>query len=77
MDKPRMAYFEQTDVLHLAITEEREASSVELSPNVTAELNEKGDLIGIEILDASTFVRDSILESAQAKVLELTRSKRA
>jgi uncharacterized protein YuzE len=77
MDKPRMAYFEEADVLHLAITEDREASSVELSPNVTAELNDKGDLIGIEILDASTFVRDSILETAQAKVLELSRSTRA
>ena len=77
MNKPRMAYFEEADVLHLAISEEREAASVEISPNVTAELNEKGDLIGIEILDASTFVRDSILESAQARVLQLSRSERA
>jgi len=77
MDKPRLAYFEEADVLHLAISEETEASSVELSPNVTAELNDKGDLIGIEILDASTFVRDSILESAQARVLHLSRSERS
>lgn len=77
MTKPRMSYFEDADVLHLAITEEREAASVEISPNITAELNEDGDLIGIEILDASTFVRDSILESAQAKVLELARPRRA
>jgi len=35
------------------------------------ELNEHGELIGIEILEASAFVRDSILESAQARMLNL------
>lgn len=75
--KTRMAYFEEADVLHLAISDEAEAGSVELSPNVTAELNDQGELIGIEILNASSFVRDSILESAQAKVLELARPKTA
>jgi uncharacterized protein YuzE len=74
MRKPRLAYFEQADVLHLAISDEPEASSVELSPNVTAELNAKGELIGIEILNASAYVRDSILESAQAKMLQLPHS---
>ena len=34
------------------------------------ELNKKGDLIGIEILKASSYIRDSILDSAQAKLLE-------
>jgi uncharacterized protein YuzE len=66
-----MAYFEQEDVLHLAVSDEPEARSVEISPNVTAELNEQGELIGIEILNASTFVRDSILESVQARILNL------
>ena len=55
----------------LIISAEDEAGSVELSPNITAELNDKGELIGIEILDASSFMRDSILETAQAKVLNL------
>lgn len=44
---------------------------MELSPNITAELNEDGELIGIEIINASTFVRDSILEGVQAKLLNL------
>jgi uncharacterized protein YuzE len=69
-----MAYFQDEDILHLAISDEPEASSVELSPNITAELNEAGELIGIEILEASTFLRDSILDSAQARVLDLARS---
>jgi uncharacterized protein YuzE len=72
MKKTRMTYFKEEDVLHLAISNAKEAGSVELSPNVTAELNEKGELIGIEILEASSFIRDSILEAAQAKMLELT-----
>jgi uncharacterized protein YuzE len=53
------------------ISDEEEAKSVELSPNITAELNEQGELIGIEILQASTFVRDSIMEAVQAKLLNL------
>lgn len=69
MNKLKMNYFEEEDILHLVISDEKEAGSVELSPNITAELNEKGEIIGIEILKASSFIRDSILESAQAKVL--------
>ncbi|HKV10046.1 MAG TPA: DUF2283 domain-containing protein [Thermoanaerobaculia bacterium] len=45
-----------------------------MSPNITAELNDKGELIGIEILDASAFVRDAIVEGVQAKVLNLVRT---
>lgn len=74
MSNVRMAYFEDQDVLHLVISDEPEASSIELSPNVTAELNADGELIGIEILDASTYMRDSILESAQGRMLELART---
>ena len=77
MNKIRMAYFEKDDVLHLAISDEPEAGSVEVSPNITAELNAKGELIGIEILSASTFIRDSVLESVQAKVLDLVEAKTA
>lgn len=74
MDKTKMAYFKDEDILHIVISEEKEADSIELSPNITAELNESGELIGIEILGASSFLRDSILESSQAKILELKRT---
>ena len=53
------------------VSEEDEASSMELSPNITAELNESGELIGIEILNASTFVQETLMEGVQAKVLQL------
>lgn len=74
-NKIQMAYFEQDDVLHLAISDEPEARSVELIPNITVELNDKGELIGIEILNASAFVRDTILESVQGKMLQLSEAQ--
>ena len=70
-----MTYFPDQDVIHLAMTDEDEVASMELSPNITAELNADGELIGVEILKASTFLRDFILESTQAKLMQA--SKRA
>ncbi len=60
MNNAKMAYFEKEDILHLTLSNEPEAGSVEISPNITAELNEDGDLIGIEIINASVFIGDSI-----------------
>jgi uncharacterized protein YuzE len=71
MNKTRMTYFETEDILHLVLSEEAEANSVELSPGVTVELNRKGEMIGIEILNASAFLRNSLLESFQFKLLQL------
>lgn len=73
MSKNKLTYFRDEDILHLVISEEEEANSFEISPNITAELNENGELIGIEILEASSFIRDFILETAQAKVLNLVQ----
>ena len=67
-DNPN-SHFEAS-ILHVAISNQPENGSIEVSPNITAELNEKGELIGIEILNASTFIRDSILEPMQKKMLQ-------
>ena len=75
MNNPKMTYFPEQDVIHLAMTDEDEVGSMELSPNITAELNADGELIGVEILKASVFLRDFILESTQAKLMQA--SKRA
>ena len=77
MNKTKMAYFEQEDILHLEISDEPEGGSIELNPNITVELNGNRELIGIEILNASTFIRDSILESVQAKILSLGKTRTA
>jgi uncharacterized protein YuzE len=72
---PQMNYFKEEDILHLLISEEPESASVEISPNITAELNADGELIGVEILNASAYIRDSILESVQGKLLNLVRTE--
>ena len=77
MNKTKMAYFEREDILHLEISDEPEGESIELNPNITVELNDKGELIGIEILNASAFIRDSILEAVQAKILSLGKVQTA
>lgn len=73
MGKAKMKYFEREDVLYWAISDDPETGSIEISPNITAEYNDKGELIGIEILKASDFIRDSIAESVQAKMLHLLK----
>ena len=73
MNNSKLSYFQEEDVLHMAISNEKECGSVEVSPNVTAELNKEGELIGIEIINTSSFLRDSILESVQAKLLQLSK----
>ena len=68
-NKAKLVYFEAEDVLHIRLTDEEETGSVELSPNITAELNEAGELIGVEILEASEFLKNTVLESVQARIL--------
>ncbi|MGH9930471.1 MAG: DUF2283 domain-containing protein [Pyrinomonadaceae bacterium] len=58
MNETRLRYFEQEDILHLVISDEPESRSVELSPNITVELNDKNEMIGVEILNASESVLD-------------------
>jgi uncharacterized protein YuzE len=71
MKTPQLIYFEKEDILHLLLAEGEEANSVELSPTITAELSDQGDVIGIEVLQASTFVRDALLELAHTQQLTL------
>jgi uncharacterized protein YuzE len=71
LNSTRIHYFEQEDVLHLVITDEVEARSLELSPDITVELNDRDELIGVEILNASAFLRDTVLESIQARTVRM------
>ncbi len=71
VNKPKMKYFDKEDILHLVISDEPQSGSLELSPNITAELNDNGELIGIEILNASSFIQDTVLDTNFAKKLTL------
>ncbi|MDE0482772.1 MAG: DUF2283 domain-containing protein [Candidatus Poribacteria bacterium] len=75
MNKPKMRYFDKEDILHLVISDEPQSDSLELSPNITAELNDNGELIGIEILNASTFIQETVLDKRDAKELSLTNAQ--
>jgi uncharacterized protein YuzE len=77
MNKARIRYFEKEDVIHLVISDEPESRSVELSPNITVELNERNEMIGIEILNATAFLRDAVLDSVQAKTMQLIEAPAA
>ena len=72
MSKHKMNYFPEEDILHILIEEGRESECRELSPNITAELNDKGEIMGIEILKASEFIKDFILEQAGLSNLKIT-----
>ncbi len=45
MNNAKMLYFKKEDVLHLMVSDEPKANSVEISPNITAELNDQAELI--------------------------------
>jgi uncharacterized protein YuzE len=77
ISKARIRYFEQEDVLHLVITDGPESRSLEFSPNITVELNDRNETIGVEILLASDFLRDPVLNSVQAKTLQLVEAPAA
>ncbi len=64
-----MIYFPEEDIIHIMIKKGDEARSVEISPNVTVELDENGEMIGIEILNATSFIRNGLLETIQARLL--------
>ena len=72
MGNPKMQYFETEDILHIYIQEGPEDRSVEVSPNITVELDSRGEIIGIEILHASSYIRDNVLETVQGKLLQST-----
>lgn len=44
---------------------------MELSPNITVELSENGEVIGIEIVNATAYVENSIREVMQANLPNL------
>jgi hypothetical protein len=39
-----LVYFEKGDIVHFPISGESEDESIEISPNVTSELNDKGEM---------------------------------
>ena len=66
----RLSYYPKSDVLHYVVREGEEFASREVSPGITLELDERGKLIGIEILDASQFMRQFVVKRFKSPALK-------
>jgi len=66
MNETRIRYFAENDILHLLVKEGYEDRFVEVSEGVNVELDEQGQLLGIEILNASRLL--PLLMSVQRPV---------
>jgi uncharacterized protein YuzE len=63
MKQGTLRYYEESDILYFFLKEGMEKRNIEVVPGVTIELNNKNEIIGIEILDASKFVKNYILKT--------------
>lgn len=59
--KPKVYYDKKVDALWIRVKKGPEADSAEIAPGMTVEYNAKGDIIGLEILNASS-VLDAVKE---------------
>jgi uncharacterized protein YuzE len=57
MKKPLVNYDAKEDVLYIVARKGKEEEFVEIAPGINVELDEKGEVIGIEILNASGFLK--------------------
>jgi uncharacterized protein YuzE len=55
--KPIVRYDNKVDALYIVAKKGAEEEFVEVAPGVSVEMNEQGDIIGIEILNASKVLR--------------------
>lgn len=58
MTKKKVYYDKDADVLYFLLEEGRQYDSDEVLPGVTLELGKKGEVMGIEILNASKILKD-------------------
>jgi uncharacterized protein YuzE len=55
--KPAVNYDSKSDTLYIVAQKGKEEGFVEVAPGIHVELDEKGQVIGIEILNASHFFK--------------------
>ena len=63
----KVRYDPEPDVLYLFSDEGQIARSVEVSPGITIEYGEKGNILGVEILRASKVLTQNVIASLHAK----------
>jgi len=52
----KLTYYKETDTLYIELSENKSIESVELQNGVIADIDEKGNFIGIEIENASKVI---------------------
>ncbi|MBU4299408.1 DUF2283 domain-containing protein [Patescibacteria group bacterium] len=62
-------YDQKSDVLYIGVRKGIEEEFVEISPGINIELDEKSQVIGIEILNASKVLK-SVVKPLQKQILE-------
>ncbi len=60
MNKPTVHYDPQSDVLYFLVRDGEEDRFEEVAEGVNVELDEEGQLLGVEILNASRFLRAGV-----------------
>jgi len=60
MNKPTAHYDPQSDVLYFLVRDGEEDRFEEVAEGVNVELDEEGQLLGVEILNASRFLRAAV-----------------
>ncbi len=60
-NEPLINYDSESDVLYIVVREGSEEEFVEIAPGINMEFDEKGEVIGIEILNASEFLRREVI----------------
>lgn len=64
-------YDPKSDVLYLGIKRGPEEEFIEISPGINVELDQRGRVIGVEILNASKVLKP-VVKPLQKQILELT-----
>ena len=67
MQDLKVFYDEKEDILYLA-RKGQEEEVIELYPGVNVELDASGELIGIELINASTLLKD-VIKSMEKRIL--------
>jgi uncharacterized protein YuzE len=63
----KVRYDAKADVLYLVCDEGEIARSIEVSPGITIEFGDAGNILGVEILRASKVLMEKVIASLHAK----------
>lgn len=65
----KIVYYDKNeDVLSLYLKEGKEDNFVEVSPGVSIEFDQRGDVMGIEILNASRVLKSFLKSASKRKI---------